>query len=125
MTVVGVKVAVKLGMLRGHNTLFLIGGINNALQGRRRWRSTQSLITFISSSITTGTWILSPASHDKQGACVARVRMTSIFHHQLENYLGKEGGHSYLGPYNNEGSSQQLSLIFVINILLNKLISTI
>ena len=35
MTVVGVKVAVKLGMLRGHNTLFLIGGINNALQGRR------------------------------------------------------------------------------------------
>ena len=35
MTVVGVKVAVKLGMLMGHNTLFLIGGINNALQGRR------------------------------------------------------------------------------------------
>ena len=28
MTVVGVKVAVKLGMLRGHNTLFLIGMIN-------------------------------------------------------------------------------------------------
>ena len=33
MTVVGVKVAVKLGMLRGGIINYLIGGMYNALQG--------------------------------------------------------------------------------------------
>ena len=48
--------------------------------------------------------------------------------HQLENYVSKEGGHNHLGPYvvgMFSHSNFHLFSYFPVNILLNKLISTI